>query len=56
MLCNVDINTLIGNKSEKKSLRYSTYDGVACRAPISNVGIENVGLAGQTGYTYQALV
>ena len=34
----------------KKSLLYNIYDGVTRRAPISNVGIESVGLAGINSY------
>ena len=40
----------------KKSLPYSIYDAVTRKAPVSNVGIESVGLAGQAGYSYQVLV
>ena len=42
--------------SAKKPLLYSTYDGVAHRAPINNVEIESVGSAGQAGSSYEALV
>ena len=33
-----------------------TYDSITRSAPISNVEIESIGLAGQAGFTYQALV
>ena len=42
--------------SIKKSLIYGTYDGIIWRDPVNNVGIESVGSAGQTSFTYQALV
>ena len=40
MLYNIDINTLTGSISAKeKSLLYSTYDGVADRAPLLTLGL-----------------
>ena len=59
MLQNMEINTLTGSISAKEShpcLQYSMYDGVVRRVSINNVRIESVGSAGQTGFTYQALV
>ena len=52
-----DIDTITGSISPKeKILLYSIYNGVARRAPISNVGIEVIGSAGKAGSSYQAVV
>ena len=41
-----DINTITG----------SIYDVIIRKDPVSNVGIESIGLAGQACFTYQVLV
>ena len=58
MLYSIDINSLIGSipAKEKKSLLYSTCAGIVFSVPISNVGIENAGSAGQVFFIYWALV
>ena len=59
MLYSIDINTLTGSILKKEkilALQYTVYDGITCRAPISNIEIETVGSVGQARCTYQALV
>ena len=57
MLYNIDINTSTSNISAKGKILALQY--IRRRRPqglIINVGIENVGSAGQAGFTYQAIV
>ena len=50
-----DINTITDSIRKNPSF-VCIYDGVIRRAPVSNVGTENGGSAGQAGFAYQVLV